>query len=100
MAPTQEARARLKDDYPELIKQRIYLLGHGKAQTGKQRCIVCGTRGTFGELWIPAEVLSPMPGAAKPQAYWCCEHHHANPPTDDELVRLLAAKMICRPGEN
>jgi hypothetical protein len=85
--PHEQATAALREDDPEVIQQRLFLLGHGKAQVGKQCGIVCSRRGEGGELRIPSELLAPLPGEqATPQAYWTCRQHHEHPVPDAELA--------------
>jgi hypothetical protein len=93
IAPHAEATAALATDYPQTVKTQLFLLSRGNMVAGKQRCIVCGKRGEFGELWIPSELLAPLPSEhATPQAYWTCRQHHEAPMPDAELVQLLAAR--------
>jgi hypothetical protein len=90
--PTAAALVALRQDYPKRVRQQLFLLAHGRAHAGKRRCLICGAPARFGELWIPHEALTPVPGEGRPQSYWCCRQHHETPVPDDELVKLLAAR--------
>ncbi len=90
--PTAEAQSWLNDDYPEPLKQRIFLASRG-ALHGPRKCLVCGKAGYGTRVYIPGEALRiDQPKMRGITAYWLCKVHCAAPPTDDEVSKLLAAR--------
>jgi hypothetical protein len=98
IAPTTEAQAWLKDDYPEQAKQRIYLASRG-AMHGPRRCLVCTQRGHATRVSIPPEALRiDRPTTDGIEVYWLCQDHCTQPPADGEIPGLLAARRRTRRG--
>jgi hypothetical protein len=88
--PSAEAQAALRGDHVAAVKTRLLLLQRG-GKAIRQVCIFCHRRGKYQEVWIPAALLSPVPGDARAQHYWTCAVHHADPLPDEELVKRLAS---------
>ena len=87
-----ERQRWLCGDYPEAVKSRIFLASR-QALRGRRACLVCGKAGYGTRVSIPSTALrvdQPSPDGI--EAYWLCQAHCAQPPADDEVPGLLAAR--------
>jgi len=97
IAVTEAARKLLREDYPELVKQRVFLAAKG-ALTGSRHCVLCGKNGHATRVHLPPEALRPIdPDLAGVRVYWLCLPHSQIDPEDPQLVQALAAKRSKNP---
>jgi hypothetical protein len=92
MAISAAARAMLKADYPEVLKQRILLASRGSVR-GRCTCALCGEPGSVTRVYVPPEALRPVdPEYGGVRSYWVCAEHLLLPDTDGELRGALARR--------
>jgi hypothetical protein len=90
--PTTEALDWLDGDYPEPLKQRIYLASRG-ALRGPRKCLACGKLGYATRVYVPSEALRAVePDVSGVEAYWVCQSHSDASIPDDQIPALLAAR--------
>jgi hypothetical protein len=79
----------LRADYPQPVKQRIFLACRG-ALHGSRKCLVCGQPGATTRVNLPPEALRAVePDYAGIRAYWLCLAHGDLTDTDPQVQEAL-----------
>ena len=88
VAESAEARALLRDDMPEAVKQAVLLASTGRMRHGmRKRCLMCQGKGLHSSVWIPPAALRiDTPDLVGVRAYWLCGDCQ---PTDEQVETAL-----------
>ena len=91
IAISEEARNLLRDhEWPAEVRQRLRLLARGGKQQAKRPCLLCGGLPHTIKLYVPSQLLQPVPDTSvEPQVYWVCRHHAAQEPAITEVAQRL-----------
>jgi len=90
MVSSAQARAWLKEDYPEAVKVQLLLAVRGGRQQ-KRRCLGCGAVGVYVEVYVPNAIMRPMSeGSEGIRLYWTCPGCHQRGLTPELEARLQA----------
>jgi hypothetical protein len=82
----------LRGDYPQPVKQRVYLACRG-ALYGSRQCLLCGGPGAITRVNVPKEALRvDRPDFRGIHAYWLCQSHRHLTDEDPEVFEALQLK--------
>ena len=93
LAMTKEARAIIRSDMPEKVRQYVFVATktvlHGRDRT----CLLCREKGLLCRVWVPGEALRvDQPVFRGITAYFVCGEHKALATDDPQILAALARR--------
>jgi hypothetical protein len=98
IVPSAAVRQILTGDYPQEVKQRVFLASRG-AVHGRRPCLVCGGPGWATRIHIAPAALSVGHDLVPDDVtvYWLCQDCSLLPSDDEQIVQALSAKRGSTP---